>query len=241
MTVERDVELAVRAWIAQGSEQLPDADLDAALQEISVTPQRRADWLARRFRMMNSNVLRFGVAAAAVIAVGVVGMSNLLSNFGSPTPTPMATPAVTLASGSFTAPLTASGTTTIDIEATGGGPNVSGSMNVSDDDGRFSVDLQCTRWAEESYSLLIGGEVTDSTHDGAAEGSRVVIAFHPRTVITTLLWFEESPPAPTCRAFIESITIPIEVANDMETVVGVMRFESYAAVCDGRGCNEIDH
>jgi len=191
--------------------------------------------------MMNSNPLRFGVAAVAIIATGIVGLSFLPGNVGGPTPTPTPLPAaVTLASGSFTAPLMASGTTTIDIEAIGGGANVSGSMNVSDDDGQFSVDLQCSRWTE-FYTLLIGGEVTDSTHDGAVEDSRVVIAFHPRTVITTLLWFEEPPPAPTCGAFLESISIPIEVANDMETVVGVMRFESYAAVCDGRGCNEIDH
>jgi hypothetical protein len=234
--MEQDLERAVRAWVAQGSEQLPDADLEAALQEISITPQRRAGWLARRLQLINSNVLRYGVAAVAIIAAGAVGVSYLLGNVGGPTPTPSPSPAVTLASGSFTAPLTSAGTTTIDIEATGGGANVSGYMNVSDDDGRFSVDLQCSGWTD-FYTLLVGGEVTDSTHDAAAEGARVVIAFHPRTVITALLWFEGSPPAATCRAFLDSISIPIEVANDMETVAGTMRFESYGAHCDGRGCN----
>lgn len=238
MTMEQDLERAVRAWVAQGSEQLPDADLEAALQEISITPQRRAGWLARRLQLMNSNVLRYGVAAVAIIAAGAVGVSYLLGNVGSPAPTPTPSPAVTLASGSFTAPLTEAGMTTVDIEATGGGANVSGSMNVSDDDGRFSVDLQCSRWTD-FYILLIGGEVTDSTHYAAVEGSRVVIAFHPRSVITALLWFDYSPPAATCGAFLQSVSIPIEVANDMETVAGTMRFESYAAHCDGRGCSPI--
>ena len=82
MTFERDLERAVRDWVAQGSEQLPDPALDTALQEISITPQRRAGWLARRFRMMNSNALRFGGAAAAVIVAGVIGLS-FTDNFGS--------------------------------------------------------------------------------------------------------------------------------------------------------------
>ena len=250
MTSEQDVERAVRAWVAQGSEQLPDADLDTALQEISITPQRRAGWPARRIRMMHSNVLRFAGAAVAVIAVGVVGLSFLLGNVGGPTPAP--TPlqsAVTLASGSFTAPLMASGVTTVDIDAVGieprlrGGPSrsathASGSMEVSDADGRFSVDLKCTRWAEE---LLIGGEVTDSTHMGAPVGTRVLIAFHPRTVIKALLWFEDVPPAASCAAFLESITIPTGVSNlDMEPVNGLMRVGTYVADCDGRGCTAID-
>jgi hypothetical protein len=267
MTSEQDVERAVRAWVAQGSERLPDADLDAALQEISITPQRQAGWLAERFQMMNSNVLRFGAAAVAAIAAGVVGLSFLSGNVGgpTPTPTPLQSP-VTLASGSFTAPLLASGVdcgrtwarpapsstlcrlTTVHIEAVGieprlrGGPSrsathASGSMEVSDADGRFSVDVQCTRWAEE---LLIGGEVTDSTHDAAAEGDRVAIAFHPRTVISAALWFEDSPTAPTCGAFLESISVPIEVSNDMEPVAGVMRVGTYVADCDGFGCTELD-
>jgi len=253
MTVERDLERAVRAWVAQGSEQLPDQSLDAALREISITPQRRAGWLARRFRIMDSNRLRFGVAAVAVIAAGVIGGSFLAGNVGGPGPTPTPAPLqslVTIASGSFTAPLLASGVTVVDIDAVGVEPRLrgsgsrsatpaSGSMEVSDADGRFSVEVECTRWAEE---LLIGGEVTDSTHDEAPVGTRVVIAFHPRTVIKALLWFEDSPPAATCSAFLESISIPIGVSNlAMEPVDGLMRVGTYVADCDGTGCTAIEY
>lgn len=249
MTVERDLERAVRAWVAQGSAQLPDAALDAALEEISTTPQRRAGWPARRFPLMNSNVLRFGIAAVAIIVATAIGLSFLPGNVGGPAPTPTPTPAFTIASGRFAAPLLASGVTTVDIDAVayeqrpnGGGSRsaarASGSMEVSDADGRFSADLQCTRW-DEYYTLLIGGEVTESTHGAAAEGSRVVIAFHPRTVITALLWFENAPAAPTCGAFLESISMTIEVANDMEPVDGLMDVGTYVADCDGSGCTEI--
>jgi hypothetical protein len=88
---------------------LPDPDLDAALQEISVTTQRRAGWLAWRFQLMNSNVLRFGVAAVAIVAAGVVGVSYLLGNVGSPTPTPSPSPEVTLAVGQLHSTLDGSG------------------------------------------------------------------------------------------------------------------------------------
>jgi len=250
MTVERDLERAVRAWVAQGSEQLPDQSLDAALREISVTPQRRAGWLARRFPIMNSTRLRFGIATIAIIAAGVIGLSFLPGNVGGPTPTPTPTPGVTLALGSFTAPLLASGVTTVDIDAVateqrpsgGGSRSVApawGSMEVSDADGRFFVDLQCTRW-DDYYTLLIGGEVTESTHASAPERTRVVIAFHPRSVITALLWFEDSPAAPTCGAFLEGISIPIDVANAMEPVDGLMNVGAYVADCDGSGCTVID-
>jgi hypothetical protein len=465
MSVDQDLERAVRGWVAQGSERLPDPALDAALREISLTPQRRAGWLARRFPIMNSNRLRFSIAAVAIIAAGLIGLRLLPGNVGGPattsppldsrvtgpwmpdpldpgigfeasteaacrgafevaedlpvrhpqevigaplvlvdargqgivhalfaredgtggvcwngevapqdgvraaeyslllsfapdpepvaeqelcmnvvqphawnpslttdaianatgwtvagragsavasvtietpdagivTPTfrdgwflawwpggdksyaivgknrdgdeiarfePHSLPAddwpcsdvasaqtptasqspVTLALGSFTAPLLASGVTTVDIDAVGVEPRLrgsesrsatpaSGSMEVSDADGRFSVEVECTRWAEE---LLIGGEVIDSTHGAAAEGSRVVIALHPRTVISALLWFEDAAVAPTCEGFLEGISIPIDVSNEMEPVVGVMRVGTYAADCDGGACTELD-
>lgn len=252
MSVDQDLERAVRGWVAQGSERLPDPVLDAALREIASTPQRGAGWLARRFPIMNSNRLRFGVAAVAVIAGTLIGLRFLPGNVGGPAPTPTPTPfpsPVTLAFGSFTAPLLASEVTTVDIDAVGNAPRLegwpsrsatpaSGSMEVSDADGRFSVDLQCTRWAGE---LLIGGVVTDSTHDAAAEGSRVVIALHPRTVIYALLWFEEAPVAPTCEAFLEGISIPIQRSNSIGPVDGVIRVGTYAANCDGRGCRAIEY
>ena len=465
MSMDENLERAVRRWAAQGSERLPERALDAALREISITPQRRAGWLARRFPIMNSNRLRFGVAAVAIIAASLLGLRFLPGNVGGPAPTPTPSPLdsgvtglwmpvpfdpgtgfeasteaacrdafvvaedlpvrhpqdviraplvlvdtrgqgivhalfaeedgtggvcwngevtpqdgvraavyellisfapdieagseqelcmkvvqphawnptystdaienatgwtiagragsavasvvietadsgivtstfrdgwflawwprgdksyaivgknrdgdeiarfephsppaadrscsdgvapvaqqspVTVALGNFTAPLLASGLTAVDIDAYGVEPRLrgpisqsatpaSGSMEVSDADGRFSVEVQCTRWAEE---LLIGGEVTDSTHMGAPVGTRVLIAFHPRTVIKALLWFEDAPPAASCAAFLESITIPTGVSNlDMEPVNGLMRVGTYVADCDGRGCTAID-
>jgi hypothetical protein len=98
MNSERDLERAVRAWVAEGSEQLPDDYLDAALDEISMTPQGRARWRAPAFSQMN-NIMRLSIASAAVVLVAISGI--LLSPSSGvrgpgivpPTsPTPAATP-----------------------------------------------------------------------------------------------------------------------------------------------------
>jgi hypothetical protein len=97
MNVDSDFERTVRAWAALGSDQLPDTALDAALHTITTTPQRRARWPAWRFPFMDNPILRFGVIAAAIVALAAVGVSLLSSNVGnepppvvSPTPTPQA-------------------------------------------------------------------------------------------------------------------------------------------------------
>ena len=171
--------------------------------------------------MMNSNVLRFGGAAVAVIAAGVVGLSFLSGNVGGPTPTPAPFPSpVTLASGNFTASLLASGVTTVDIDAIGNEPRLrvdvsrsatpaSGSMEVSDADGRFSVDVQCTRWGDE---LLIGGEVTDSiAFDGVIPVACVLGGDDRRTLLMCVAadWKREVVTrAPTGRIDACAVDVP---------------------------------
>ena len=96
MNVDSDFERHVRAWAALGSEQLPDTALDAALHTITTTPQRRPRWPAWRFPLMSNPIIRFGVIAAAIVALAAVGVSLLSSNVGNqprlvnPTPSPEA-------------------------------------------------------------------------------------------------------------------------------------------------------
>ena len=137
MKTDHDLERAVRLWVAQGSDQLPEPALDAALDRIEMTKQRHAGWLARRINLMNGNALKLGLAAAAIIAVAVLGLRFLPGTVGGPpdsTPTPVPT-AETLASGSFAAPLGEFGEE-FDFHATGSGDDVSGTMEVSNPAGR---------------------------------------------------------------------------------------------------------
>jgi hypothetical protein len=89
MNIAPDVERSLRAWLADGPEQLPDVYLDAALEEISTTPQRRATWWPlRRLAPMNTSIrLALGVAVVAVAAL--VGVSTLNRDSGrAPAPSP---------------------------------------------------------------------------------------------------------------------------------------------------------
>ena len=54
MSTDRDVTRIVRSWLEEGATALPDRVLDAVLDQLPATPQRRAWWPARRFREMNT-------------------------------------------------------------------------------------------------------------------------------------------------------------------------------------------
>ena len=108
MNVDSDFEPTLRAWAALGSDQLPDTALDAALETITTTPQRRASWPAWRLPLMDNPILRFGVIGAVLLALVAVGANLLSSNVGGPGPatTPSPTP-VALGSANLDAPLAA--------------------------------------------------------------------------------------------------------------------------------------
>jgi hypothetical protein len=215
MRTDHDLERAVRLWVAQGPEQLPDPALEAALDEIARTKQRHAGWLARRIDLMNGNALKFGAAAVAIIAAVILGvrfMPELVGDRSDPSPS-ATSGAVTLASGTFTVPLGEFGEA-VAIDAIRTGDDVSGTMDISNPvggDGAYSVDLQCARTTDDG-SVMIGGEVTESTYEEFVdEGAYVVIALAPGTPVR-MLWAidvlatDEVPaPADSCAAYVETL------------------------------------
>jgi hypothetical protein len=102
MSADRDVTRIVRSWLEEGRTALPDRVLDAVLDQLPATPQRRSWWPARRLREMNS-FAKFALAAAVVVVVALVGINLLPRNGGvtstgpgptsSPAPSPSPTPA----------------------------------------------------------------------------------------------------------------------------------------------------
>ena len=99
------------------------------------------------------------VAAAAVLLVAVVGFQFLPVSGGvggQPTVAPSPSPAL-LARGTF-GPEGAE----VELDATGGGDSVTGSMAVTHESGDSTVDLKCARTTEDGV-ILIGGDITDST------------------------------------------------------------------------------
>ena len=99
MSTDRETTLAVRSWLEAGVTRLPDRVLDAVLDQVPTTPQRRSGWSAWRTSSM-SMYAKLAAAAAAVLVVAVVGYQLLPGQSGpgapSAVPSPTATPAPTL-------------------------------------------------------------------------------------------------------------------------------------------------
>jgi len=99
VSTDRDTTRFVRSWLEEGATELPDRVLDAVLDQLPTTPQRRPSWLVRRFPEMNNTAkLILGVAAVVVVAfLGIRFLSPGTAGIGGPgaTPTPVPTPAAT--------------------------------------------------------------------------------------------------------------------------------------------------
>jgi len=81
-----------RAWLADGPVQLPDGVLDAVLEEIHVTPQRRGGLASRlRFVPMRLDSRIGGVAVVVVVAVaiGVLVLLRQPAGVAAPAATPV--------------------------------------------------------------------------------------------------------------------------------------------------------
>lgn len=91
---DRDLTRALRSWLREDHRENADRVLFTVLDQLDTTPQRRASWLARRFPIMNSTTVRFGLAAAAVVLLALLGSRFLpaTTNVGDPTPEPTPTP-----------------------------------------------------------------------------------------------------------------------------------------------------
>jgi hypothetical protein len=161
MSTDRETTRLVRSWLEEGVTALPDRVLDAVLDQVPATPQRRSWWPARRSNRMNT-YLKFAIAAAAVLAVAVVGYNFLPGGGGVGGPTATPSPSLApLAVGNFD-----SHGGSIELDATGDGAAVTGTMTYTDvggaDLGGFTVDLACTRTTDGGL-IIIGGPVIEST------------------------------------------------------------------------------
>jgi hypothetical protein len=94
VSTDRETTRIVRSWLEDGVTSLPDRVLDAVLDELPATRQRRSWWpLWQLFRKNKPAV--FGVAAAAVVVGAMLGTRLLPSGglgVGAPTDDPTPTP-----------------------------------------------------------------------------------------------------------------------------------------------------
>lgn len=98
MSTDRETTRIVRSWLEDGATALPDRVLDAVLDELPMTPQRRSWWPARRLSTVNT-IIKFGLAAAVVAVVVLIGINSLggTSSVGGPGVEPTPTPQPSIA------------------------------------------------------------------------------------------------------------------------------------------------
>jgi hypothetical protein len=84
MSTDRDTKRIVRSWLRTDEHESADRVLDAVLDQLDTTPQRRAAWPAQRFPEVNS-FAKLGLAAAAVAVAALLGFNYLVApNTGGP-------------------------------------------------------------------------------------------------------------------------------------------------------------
>ena len=100
MSTDRDTTRIVRSWLSTDEHESADRILDAVLDQLDTTPQRRVTWWpARRLPEMNT-FARLGIAAAVVAVAALLGLNYLVApnvggpGLGDPSPTPTPSPTV---------------------------------------------------------------------------------------------------------------------------------------------------
>jgi hypothetical protein len=97
MSDHSDPDRSIARWlVAEATDRAPERLLEASRARVASTVQRRSLRLVGRFEAMNAYA-KLGIAAAAVVVVGVVGISlgsglNTVSSEASPTSSPPASP-----------------------------------------------------------------------------------------------------------------------------------------------------
>ena len=222
MSTDRETTRIVRSWLDEGVTKLPDRVLDAVLDQVPTTPQRRSGWSAWRSYRMNTYA-KIVAAAAAVLVVGVAAYQFLprSGGVGGPGPTinPSPSPSI-LARGTF---VVHEISTTLD--ATGSGSTVSGSLRGSTaNEGDFTVDLHCERTIDGLR--WIGGDVTASTYvQNAPVGTRTAIVLQPGSPVKAVFVFQMSdPPSRSCLAFFDDMqALAGDVNAGLDPIVGSLQ------------------
>jgi hypothetical protein len=90
---EQQVNGLLRSYLREEWHEDANRVASSVLDELDSTPQRRSRWTAWRSSVMNNNIVRVGLAAAAVVVIAIIAI-NLLPGSTPPGGAPSASPSV---------------------------------------------------------------------------------------------------------------------------------------------------
>jgi hypothetical protein len=104
--------------------------------------------------------------------------------------------------------------TTVKLSAKEAGDQVSGTAEISSDEGgdAFSIQVECA--PKRNDVLILGGRVSESNMQEPKVGTGSAVLLKQGEPDGMLLWFADSPPAGDCDAFARDI--PDEVLAESE-------------------------
>lgn len=150
MSSDPETTRIVRSWLDEGVTELPGRVLDAVLDELPATPQRRVTWWpARRISTVNS-IIKFGLAAAVVVVAALIGINYLGgggTNVGGPGVEPTPTPEASLAEP----------TATPEPSSTPWAGLPEGPFEFEDNGVAMTVTIPASGWTFTEPTLLVKG------------------------------------------------------------------------------------
>lgn len=162
-----------QSWLQDGPTEMPDRSLQAALDEVHVTSQRRFG-AARRTIHMNGNAPRFAVAAVIGLLI-LIGGGIYLGNSGSggiggqPTATPSATPTAAPSATATTTPAPSSANLKPGVLCMSRPAGGSFCQNGGLDPGTYSFDTGTVTPARLSFTVPAGWATTEGFVNKGAE------------------------------------------------------------------------
>lgn len=171
MSSDRDVDRIVRSWLDEGVTALPDRVLDAVLDQVPATPQRRSWWPVRRFAQMHA-FAKAAIAAAVLVLVTTVGLSLL------PRTPDLGGPADSVTPSPTESPLPSPSPVLSDAFPPSGRVSP-GSYVVQVGDVRWSFDVAASDWYSDGEGFLIRGSLSPSGWNARADGAMLSLTSEP--------------------------------------------------------------
>lgn len=237
MSIFRDPDRMIRAFLDEGATQLADPVYDAVRAEIDTKRQRAVigPWRVPAV----SKLVSFGLGAAAVVAVLVVGAPVLRqapidgTDVGAaPTPPPATTPpvesgspahspseapsAVGMPGGTITFQMDgAPASTTVDLVADGAG--VSGTSVTTFPSGTHAVRLECATMDGRFWALA--GSVEQSTAESASVGDWSAVIVWEWSPQAVAIWLSDpKAPGSDCASWLGGLELPEIGAENFQPV-----------------------
>jgi hypothetical protein len=201
---DQDVNRAIRSWLHEDRHEDASHIAGAVLDRVEATPQRRAMlWPAWRMPNAMNKFVAFGLGAAALVVVLIVGMQFLPSAPGGVGALPSAAPTAIPVGGTVVFQMDG-GPATTKVDAVADGASVSGTATTTMVGGTHTVRLECA--ARDGDTWAMGGTVDQSTIPGESGGDHwSLVGVKDGTPQQIAIWLSADKEGTDCKGWLADL------------------------------------